>query len=446
MKIIIAGAGEVGKYLAKMLTKENHDIIVIDTDLEKLNEVESQCDLMTIEGSSLSFKTLEEANVKNTNLFIAVTHTEEVNLLSAMLAKRLGAKKTVARIDNEEYIHPMRKLHFINMGIDRMIYPEKIAAREVVGLIKQIGTSQIFEFSGGRLNLFVVDLEKNAPIVDKTLLEISNMSKSVDFRAVAITRQGQTIIPSGDEFLRVGDQVYVITSQEGIQKLMKFSGKAREKIENVMILGGSRIGQKVASELSHNCKTKIIEIDEKKSLLLADTLHKTLVIHGDGRNLELLIEEGIKDMDVFVAVTGDSETNVLTCALAKKFGVKKAIAEIENFDYFDIAKQMGVESIINKKLSAASHIYTFTMNAEVSSIKCLTGTDAEVLEFVVSKNAKIAKDRLRNIHFPKEAIVGGVIRGNKSFIAKGDTKIIPGDKVVVFSSPDVLNKVAGFFS
>lgn len=446
MKIIIAGAGEVGKYLAKMLTKENHDIIVIDTDLEKLNEVESQCDLMTIEGSSLSFKTLEEANIKNTNLFIAVTHTEEVNILSAMLAKRLGAKKTVARIDNVEYIHPMRKLHFINMGIDRMIYPEKIAAREVVGLIKQIGTSQIFEFSGGRLNLFVVNLEKNAPIVNKTLLEISNMSKSVDFRAVAITRQGQTIIPSGDEFLRVGDQVYVITSQEGIQKLMKFSGKAREKIENVMILGGSRIGQKVASELSHSCKTKIIEIDEKKSLHLADTLHKSLVIHGDGRNLELLIEEGIKDMDVFVAVTGDSETNVLTCALAKKLGVKKAIAEIENFDYFDIAKQMGVESIVNKKLSAASHIYTFTMNAEVSSIKCLTGTDAEVLEFVVSKKAKIAKDKLRNIHFPKEAIVGGVIRGNKSFIAKGDTKIIPGDKVVVFSSPDVLNKVAAFFS
>ena len=271
------------------------------------------------------------------------------------------------------------------------------------------------------------------------------MVNTIDYRAVAISREGRTIIPSGDDIMREGDIVYVITSPEGVDNLMKYSGKDKEHIDNLMILGGSRIGQRVAMELGNSCRIKLIEFDEKKALSLADRLDKCLVIHGDGRNLDLLVEEDIQDMDAFIAVTGDSETNILACALANKFGVKKTIAEIENFDYFDIASKMGIESIVNKKLSAASHIYTFTMNAEVSSIKCLTGTDAELLEFVVGENAKITKDILRDIDFPDEAIIGGFIRGKRSYIAKGDTEIKPGDKVVVFSLPSALSKVETFF-
>ncbi|MFO7790841.1 MAG: Trk system potassium transporter TrkA [Bacteroidales bacterium] len=446
MKIIISGAGEVGKYLAQMLTKENHDIVIVDTDKNKLKVIESQHDLMTITGSCSSFKTLENAKVKSADLFIAVTHSEEINLLSAMLAKRLGVKKTIARIDNIEYIDPLRKLHFINMGVDRMIYPEKIAAKEVVGLIRETGTTQVFEFSDGRLNLFVVHLNKNAPIIDKTLKEATKISDSIDYRAVAITRDDKTIIPSGDDVLQAGDHVYVITNPEGINKLMKYAGKEKDKYENIMILGGSRIGQKVANELSGTCKIKLIEKDENKALELADKLDRCLVIHGDGRNMELLEEEDIEDMDAFVAVTGDSETNILSCMLAKKLGVKKTIAEIENFDYFDLSRKMGIDSIINKKLSAASRIYSFTMHAEVSSIKCLTSTDAELLEFVVKDKAKITKDILRNLDFPNDAIVGGVVRGDKSFIATGDTHITKGDKVVVFTLPGTIKKVEKFFA
>ncbi|MDA3911539.1 MAG: Trk system potassium transporter TrkA [Bacteroidales bacterium] len=445
-RIIIAGAGEVGKYLAKMLSKENHNITVIDTDNERLAAIGSQYDLMTVLGSGSSFETLEEAKTKGVDLFIAVTHSEEVNLISAVLAKRLGAKKTIARIDNLEYIHPLRRMHFINMGVDRMIYPEKIAAQEIISLIRQTGTNQIFEFSGGRLKLFVVTLDKDAPIVNMSLKEASAFSKRIDYRAVAIERDNKTIIPGGDDILRSGDNVYVITSPEGIDSLLKNSGKEREKVEHVMIIGGSRIGQKVAKELSTDCRVKLLEFDEKKALELAENLDRCLVLHGDGRNLDMLVEEDIQEMDAFIAVTGDSETNILACALAKKFGVKRTIAEIENFDYFDIATKMGIESIINKKLSAASHIYTFTMNAEVAAIKCLTGTDAELLEFVVNENAKISKDVLRNINFPEEAIIGGIIRGNKSFIAKGDTQIKVGDKVVVFSLPSALQKVESFFT
>jgi trk system potassium uptake protein TrkA len=445
-RIIIAGAGEVGKYLAKMLSKENHNITVIDTDNERLAAIGNQYDLLTVLGSGSSFATLEEAKTKGVDLFIAVTHSEEVNLISAVLAKRLGAKKTIARIDNLEYIHPLRRMHFINMGVDRMIYPEKIAAKEIISLIRQTGTNQIFEFSGGRLKLFVVTLDDDAPIVNMSLKEASAYTNRIDYRAVAIERDNKTIIPNGNDILRSGDNVYVITSPEGIDSLLRNSGKAEEKIDNVMIIGGSRIGQKVAKELSSNCRVKLLEFDEKKVLDLAEKLDRCLVLHGDGRNLDLLVEEDIQEMDAFIAVTGDSETNILACALAKKFGVKRTIAEIENFDYFDIAAKMGIESIINKKLSAASHIYTFTMNAEVAAIKCLTGTDAELLEFVVSANAKITKDILRKINFPAEAIVGGVIRGTKSFIAKGDTHIKVGDKVVVFSLPSALQKVESFFT
>jgi trk system potassium uptake protein len=446
MKIIISGAGEVGKYLAQMLTKEKHDTIVVDTNKDKLKVVETQYDLMTITGSSSSFKTLEDAKIKNADLFIAVTHSEEINLISAMLAKRLGAKKTIARIDNLEYIDPLRKLHFINMGVDRMIYPERIAAKEVVALVRETGTTQVFEFSDGRLNLFVVHLSEDAPIINKTLREASQLSQSIDYRAVAITRNGKTIIPSGDDILNAGDHIYVITSPVGIDKLMKFAGKQKDKFDDVMILGGSRIGQKVANELGKSCKIKLIENDENKALLLADKLDHCLVIHGDGRNMDLLEEEGIDDMDVFVAVTGDSETNILSCMLAKKLGVKKTIAEIENFNYFDFAQKMGIDSIINKKLSAASRIYSFTMHAEVSSIKCLTSTDAELMEFVVKEKARVTKDILRNLEFPENAIIGGVVRGRKSFIATGDTHIIAGDKVVVFTLPGSIKKVEKFFS
>ncbi|MEA1873889.1 MAG: Trk system potassium transporter TrkA [Bacteroidota bacterium] len=445
-RIIIVGAGEVGKYLAKMLSEEYHNITVIDTNSDKLTSIGAQYDLLTVQGSGSSFQTLEDAKTKGVDLFIAVTHSEEVNLISTMLAKRLGAKKTIARIDNLEYIHPLQRMHFINMGVDRMIYPEKIAAKEIVSLIRQTGTNQIFEFSDGRLKLFVLTLDDDAPIVNMSLKEASVFINRIDYRAVAIERNGKTIIPNGDDILRSGDNVYVITCPEGINSLLKNSGKEEKKVDNVMIIGGSRIGQRVAKELSSCCRVKLLEFDKKKVLGLAESLDRCLVLHGDGRNLDMLVEEDIQKMDAFIAVTGDSETNILTCALAKKFGVKRTIAEIENFDYFDIAAKMGIESIVNKKLSAASHIYTFTMNAEVAAIKCLTGTDAELLEFVVNENSKITKDILRNINFPEEAIIGGLTRGNKTLIAKGDTRIKVGDKVVVFSLPSALHKVEVFFT
>jgi trk system potassium uptake protein TrkA len=445
MKIIIAGAGEVGTHLAKMLSNEFHDIMVIDPDEEKLKSINSNLDLLTITGSATSFESLKEAKVKKADLFISVTQSEETNITASMLAKKLGAKKTIARVDNNEYIEPENISHFTSLGIDYLIYPERIAAREVVTLLGQAEAFESVDFSGGKLSLYVLRLNEDALVLNQTLNEVSKIKK-IEFRAVAIARNGHTIIPGGEDEFRLNDLVYVVTNKAGIKDVLKYSGKKKIDIKNVMILGGSRIGKHVAKSLENRFNIKLIEINKEKSIALADQLSNTLVIHGDGRNVDLLNEEGIKNMDTFIAVTGNSETNILSCMLAKKLGVKRTIAEIENIDYIDFGESMKIDTIINKKLTTAGRIYKFTMSAEVETMKCLTGSDADVLEFVAKENSKITKRSLRNIEFPKDAIVGGVIRNGEGFIAKGDTHIKAEDRVVVFALPSAVKKLANLFN
>ncbi|HAN17176.1 MAG: Trk system potassium transport protein TrkA [Bacteroidetes bacterium GWC2_33_15] len=445
MKIIVAGAGEVGTHLAKMLSSEFHDITVIDPDEESLKTINANLDLMTITGSATSFEVLKDAQIKKTDLFIAVAHSEEANILATMIAKKLGAKKTIARVDNYEYIEPENISHFTGLGIDYLIYPERIAAREVVNLLGY-EISEVVDFSGGKLSLFVLKLDENAPVIDNTLMEVTRQNKDIEFRAVAITRNGQTIIPRGHDSFMVNDLVYVVTNKSGFDDVMKYSGKKKLDVKNVMIIGGSRIGKRTAKMLEGRFNIKLIEKDKEKSFKLADYLKNTLVINGDGSNIDLLMEEGLANMDTFIAVTGNSETNILSCVLAKKMGVKKTIAEIENIDYIDLGESMGIDTIINKKLITASRIFKYTMSSEVESMKCLTGSDTEVLEFVARKGSMITKDKLRNIEFPKDALVGGYIRDHKGYIAKGDTQIKTDDRVVVFTLPSAIKKLDSFFN
>ncbi|MBS3807044.1 MAG: Trk system potassium transporter TrkA [Bacteroidales bacterium] len=446
MKIIIAGAGEVGTHLAKMLSSELHDIIIIDNNEESVKGIDANLDILTITGSATSFEVLKEASVKRSDLLIAVTHSEETNIACAILAKKLGAKQTIARVDNPEYIRPVNKNHFTDLGIDYLIYPERIAAKEISGMVGQTGTSEIVDFTGGKLSLYVLKLEENAPVIGKTLTEVTESINEYDFRAVAITRNGHTIIPRGLDRFQINDLAYVVTNKAGISNVLKYSGKKKSEVKNVMILGGSRIGKRTAQSLENRMNVKLIEMDKQECTRLADELNNTLVINGDGRDVELLKEEGLAKMDTFIAVTGSSEVNLLSCLLAKKMGVKKTIAEIENIDYINLGENMGIDTIINKKLVTASRIFKFTMSAEVSTMKCLTGSDAEVLEFVARPKSKITKYRLKDLNFPKEAIVGGIIRGNNSFIAKGDTKIQAEDRVVVFAMPSAVKKVETFFN
>ncbi len=446
MKIIIAGAGEVGTHLAKLLADEKHDIVVIETKEENLQLIQSKYDLMGVQGSAMSIQVLKEADIRHADLFIAVTHYEEVNITAAILGKKLGAKKTIARIKNQEYLTPVNKEYFRSVGIDSLIHPQKLAAREVINLLKQTGTTKVFEFSGGKLAMAAFKIDEKAPVLNKKLVDVAREIKSFEYRAVAITRENKTIIPRGSDKLLLNDQVSFITTQTGLTLMQNFLEKKKLNIKNIMILGGSRIGRRVAKELENQFNIKLLEIDKAKCERLADYLENTLVLNADGRNVDLLKEEGLHNMDAVIAVTGVAETNILSCLLAKKLGVKKTIAEIENIEYIELAQNIGIDTIINKKRIAASHIVRFTMNAEVATVQCLTASEAEVMEFVAHKDSPITLKPLKNINFPKGAIIGGVVRGKSGFIADGDTQIKHKDHVVVFALPQAIHKVEKLFA
>jgi trk system potassium uptake protein len=445
MKIIIAGAGEVGTHLAKMLSNENHDITVIDPDQEKLHFIENAYDLMTVRGSTTSFSTLKDANVRKCDLFIAVAPTEETNIIGAVIAKKMGAKKTIARIDSSEYLIPHNMENFISMGIDYLINPVRITSREIIALLSKTSTTDFVDYAGGKLSLYVIKLDVNAPIINKSLLDIAKSNTKLDLRVVAITRNSDTIIPRGGDQFLPGDLVYLLTNRGGVREIMKYCGKEDIVVRNTMILGGSRIGIKTAKDMENHSNVKLIEIDYNKCKQISETIDKTLVIKGDGRDINLLRECGIGSMDAFIAVTGSSETNILSCLIAKKLGVKKVICEVENFDYISLAESMGLDTIINKKVSAAGRIFRFTMDYEVSSIKCLTGIDAEILEFQVKPGSPATRELVKNINFPGDAVIGGVIRGKSSFIVHGNSQIKAEDIVVVFALPSAILKVGRFF-
>ena len=445
MKIVIAGAGEMGSHLARMLSGNGHDITIIDSDQKLLSEVGSLADVITVEGDSTTFAVLRKASVRKCDLFIAVNHEENDNVVAAMLAKKLGARKSIARIDNNEYLEPNNKEMFIDMGIDYLFYPEKVAAREVINLLGHTSTTEYVDFSSGKLSLVVFRLEPASPLVGQVLTGFADETP-LSYRTVAITRGGQTIIPRRGELFMEGDAIYVIARQDAVKQVMEFSGQSNIEIKNMMILGGSRIGIRIATELQDEVNIKLIDYNAEKAYRLAETLDKTLIINEDGRNTEAMMEEGLSNMDAFVAVTGRSETNILAAMLAKRMGVKKVIAEVENLNYINLAESIGIDTIINKKLVTASNIFRFTMSTDVQAIKCLTGSDAEVLEFIVKPNSPATKVRIKDLGLPEDTIIGGIVRGDKVFIAVDNMEIIPYDRVVVFAMPGSVGKVGYYFN
>lgn len=443
MKVVIAGAGEVGTHLARMLTDEDHDIVLLDDSQDKLSKISSDVDLMTVIGSAHSFNDLKKTELQKADLFIAVTPFEERNVLACSMASYLGVGRTIARINNSEYLKENYRIKLKNMGIDELIYPESLAAKEIVASIKQTGTRQLIEFSNGKLLLMGIKVRENAPILNKTFEELS--AEFAKIMVVAINRNNETIIPSGADCVLNGDIVFFITARGEQQDVFDLTGKKPFGVKNIMFLGGSRIAQKAIEKLGDQYRIKVIENDLEKCKKIADIHDKVLVINGDGRNINLLKEEGIDTMDAFVATTGNSETNILSCHLAKSFGVKRTVAEVENLAFTGLAEKMDIGSIINKKLNAASYIYRFTLNAEISKVKCLTASDAEVFEFIAKENAKITQKPIKDLEFPNEAKIGGIIRGNVGYVAHGYTHIQVGDKVVVFTLPAGIKKLEKFF-
>lgn len=443
MKIVIVGAGEVGTHLARMLSNVNHDIVLVDEDELNLQRISGQVDLLTMTGFANSFKDLQEAGAAKADLFIAVTPFEDRNVFACIIAKDLGAKKTVARVNNGEFLTERNRDRILRFGIDEVIYPENLAAKEIVNSIRQVGTREMIEFSGGKLILMGIKIRKNAPILDMSFEHISGIHK--DIRAVAITRGSNVIIPHGKDTIKNDDIVFFITTKSNQNLILELTGKEIFDVKNIMIIGASRIAQKTAEKLGDQYNIKIIESDRERSIKVAGKLGNALVINGDGRNLDLLKEESLEKMDAFIAVTGNSETNILACHLAKSYGVRRTVAEIENTDFMMMAEGMGIGSIINKKLLAASYIYKYTIGTSVSHVKCLTTSDADVFEFNIKADSKLTQKQIKDLNLPQDLIIGGIVRGNSAFVANGDTQIKVGDLVVVLTKTATISLLEKYF-
>lgn len=450
MKIVIVGAGEVGSHLAKMLTENYHYVTIIDDDEERLSKISETMDVVTVTGNPTSVDTLQTAGVQEADLFVAVNPAadQSVNIICALLAKRLGAKRVTARINNAEYLINENKYMFTEMGIDLLFYPEKVAADEIVSLLRQSVLSDYIDFSHGRLQLIVLRLEDGAPLIDKTLADYAPApGEALRFRTVAISRDGETIIPQRDTIFKHGDLIFIIAIKEAVNEILEYTGKESLNIRRLTILGGGKLGEMLAEQVEKSADfVKLIEIDKDKCDYLAEKLNKTLVINGDGRNSDFLYEEDVRSCDAFVAVTSSSEVNILSCVAAKNMGVAKTIAEVENIEYIKLAEGMGVDAVINKKIITAGRIFRFTLSNKVRNVKVLNGSDAEIIEYVVNPGSPITKAPLRELNVPKEAVIGGIIRGSETIIATGDTQIKPYDRVAVFALPTALKMIEKLFS
>ena len=445
MKILIAGAGEVGTHLAKMLSKERHDIVLMDPNEEKLAFARSGMEILPLTGNPVSFADLEEAGIAKTDLFISVTPEETTNITACILADRLGAGKTFARIKNYEYLLPENKTFFESLGIDSMIYPEMLAAKEIVSAIKRPWTRLYWELQGGLL-LVGVKIRENAPIINQNLSELTNNDQKL-FHVVAIKRENDTIIPRGVDRILPGDIAYFTCAKEHINEIHLQAGKKETEVKNVVIMGGSRIAVRTSQYLPDNIHIKIMETSKEKSIRLSEIVpDNVMVINGDASDTDLLMQESIRDTQAFVALTENASTNILACLAAKRLGVSKTVAQVENIDYIPLAERLDIGAVINKKLITASHIYQYLLDADVSNVKCLTFANADVAELVARPDAKITRRKVKDLHLPKDMTLGGLIRNGEPMMIKGETQIQASDLVVVFCLDNAIRKLEEYFN
>ena len=445
MKIIIAGSGEVGSHLAKLLSYESQEITLIDSNDEKLTFPNSQLDIRVVQGDCTSISILNKANISEADLFVGVTAGESVNLTACYLAKQLGAKKTIARISNPELLEN-ENIDFSNLGISELVSPELLTSKEINMVINRAEFTDPFEFDDGALITLGLSATHTSTFVGKTVVEAAEIFPETHFFPISIKRDDKTIIPRGDTVFHSGDHIVFMTEPGGEEELLKLSGQNNGEIKNVMILGGGRVGKKVAEDLSSDSiSVKLVEINKERAEELAEELAECLVIYGDGTNSELLDEEHLDQMDAFIAVTGDSETNIMSSLIAKAKGINKTIALVDNLDYYKLTQISGIDTLINKKLLAADAISKHVHKAEVVAISQLDNMDAELLEFVVKENSKVCNKTIKDLDFPRCAIIAGVIRDGKGYIVLGDFKVLSDDRIVVCCLNDSIQKVEKLF-
>ena len=446
MRIIIAGAFAIGSYLAKLLSRNKQEVVLMDQDEEKLGKLAIDYDLLTMHASATSIRSLKEARVEDTDLFIAVTPDESYNMTACGLAKALGAKKTVAKIDSSEYVDPQNKELFHEMGISSIIYPEMLAARDIINGLKMSWVRQRWDVHDGALVMLGIKLRETCKVLDKPLHEISGPDDP--FHVVAIRRRGDTIIPRGSDVLKLYDLAYFMTTRNYIPYIRRVVGKEHYvDVKNVMVMGGGRTAVRAVKKMPEYMECKIIEKDENRCEYLNDILddNHILIIHGDGRDIPLLTEEGIRSTQAFVALTGNAETNILACLTAKRMGVRKTVAAVENVDYVSMAESLDIGTIINKKMIAASYIYQMMLDADVMNVRFLMSANADVAEFIAKEDSKVTQKPVKDLGMPIGVTIGGLVRNGEGMLVSGNTQIEPGDSVMVFCHNINMKKIEKYF-
>ena len=446
MRVVIAGAGDVGFHLARLLASENQDTVLIDTNQDLLDYAGSHLDVITILGDASSPEILDSVEMDDTSLFIAVTTNANTNIVACILAKKKGAKQTIARVSNSEYLLKENKKTFCELGIDKIISPVKLATQEIDRLLTQCEVTDIFEFDNGRLSLAGISLDDDSHIKDMTIEKVIALDEAVAFNPIAILRGHHTIIPRKYTKLRRNDHLYFLTEPTKLTPLLERVGKKHIRVKNVMILGGSKLALSTAKALENKYNVSIIDQDRNRCKILTRELDNSLIIHGDPGNFELLKEEGIEDMDVFIALSKNSETNILTSLMADELGVYKTIALVDNTYYTRISQNIGVDTMINMKIIAANYIFRFVRKGTIEAITSLHGVDAEVIEYIVNHESRLTKKPLRKQSFPNAMVIGSVIRGDEVIIPDGDTVLELGDKVIVLALPRAIQKLEKIFS
>jgi trk system potassium uptake protein TrkA len=428
------------------LSKDHQDCVLIDDQLERLAGLEGRYDIMTLHGSPTSIQTLKDAGAEHADLFVGVTTDESQNMTACMIAHNLGTKKTVARIDNIEYMSPSLKNFFEQMGINSLIYPEVLAAHDIINGLKMSWVRQRLDVHDGALVMLGIKLRETCEILNQPLKELCGPDDP--YHVVAIKRNDETLIPGGNDELHVNDIAYFMTTTEYIPYIRKISGKEHyADVKNVIIMGGGKTSVRVALTAPDYMNLKIIEHDEQRCERLNELLSNvdTMVIHGDGRDLGLLQEEGIQNTQAFVALTGNAETNILACLTAKRLGVRKTVAMVENLDYVEMAESLDIGTIINKKTLAASHIYQMMLDADVSNVRSLMMVDSDVAEFVASKDSKVTQKAVKDLGLPFGVTIGGLVRNGQGILVNGNTRIEAGDSVMVFCHEQNLKKLEKYF-
>ncbi len=435
MNIVIAGAGDMGYHLAEQLSFDNKDITLIDTERDVLDYVASKLDVLTIQGDATSIETLQQANVEKASMVLAVTTSEKTNIVTAVLAKQLGAKRVMARVRNHSYLHEENLPYFNNLGIDNLISPTMLCSREIYNMIENSSFTEVFDFGGGKLNIVGFTLDQFSPLVNQRIMDTKSDLTYEDIRIIAIVRDQKTLIPRGSTIIRNNDHVFFISNKKNTETIQEVLGQKRVKIKNIMIIGGDDMAVTTAIKLQDKYRVTLVNKDKERCKWLAEHLPDTLVINGDYRNIEMLVEEGLEQMDAFLALTDSSETNIITSLSAKNHGVYKTIAHVDTREYIHISHSIGVDSLINKKLVAANEISRYLKKGTVEAVSGIYGVDAEFIQYSICKNNRLTKHPLKNLHFPETAIVAGVIRGEEVFIPDGDFLLHVNDKAIVLALP-----------